>query len=55
MIQLQLFNGLHVARLLACTQRQAIVGLDMGSAQRVPEPDPLPGISFDTRPDLIQF
>ena len=25
------------------------------SAQRVPEPDPLPGISFDTRPDLIQF
>ena len=26
-----------------------------GSAQRVPEPDPLPGISFDTRPDPIQF
>ena len=25
------------------------------SAQRVPEPDPLPGISFDTRPDPIQF
>ena len=24
------------------------------SAQRVPEPDPLPGISFDTRPDPIQ-
>ena len=27
----------------------------MGSAQRVPEPVPLPGISFDTRPDPIQF
>ena len=27
----------------------------MNSAQRVPEPDPLPGISFDTRPDPIQF
>ena len=27
----------------------------VGSVQRVPEPDPLPGISFDTRPDLIQF
>ena len=27
----------------------------MYSAQRVPEPDPLPGISFDTRPDPIQF
>ena len=25
------------------------------SAQRVPEPDPLPGISFHTRPDPIQF
>ena len=25
------------------------------SAQRVPEPDPLPGISFDTRPYPIQF
>ena len=25
------------------------------SAQRVPKPDPLPGISFDTRPDPIQF
>ena len=25
------------------------------SAQRVPEADPLPGISFDTRPDPIQF
>ena len=25
------------------------------SAQRVPEPDPLPEISFDTRPDPIQF
>ena len=25
------------------------------SAQRVPEPDPLPSISFDTRPDPIQF
>ena len=25
------------------------------SAQRVPEPDPLPGISFNTRPDPIQF
>ena len=24
-----------------------------GSAQRVPEPDPLPGISFDTRPDSV--
>ena len=24
-------------------------------AQRVPEPDPLPGILFDTRPDPIQF
>ena len=23
------------------------------SAQRVPEPDPLPGISFDTRPDSV--
>ena len=28
---------------------------DMCSAQRVPEPDPLPGISFDTRPDPIHF
>ena len=27
----------------------------VNSAQRVPEPDPLPGISFDTRPDPIQF
>ena len=27
----------------------------ISSAQRVPEPDPLPGISFDTRPDPIQF
>ena len=26
-----------------------------GSAQRVPEPNPLPGISLDTRPDPIQF
>ena len=25
------------------------------SAQQVPEPDQLPGISFDTRPNLIQF
>ena len=25
------------------------------SAQRVPEPDPLPGISLHTRPDPIQF
>ena len=25
------------------------------SAQRVSEPDPLPGISVDTRPDPIQF
>ena len=25
------------------------------SAQRVPEPDQLPGISFDPRPDPIQF
>ena len=25
------------------------------SVQRVPEPDPLPGISSDTRPDPIQF
>ena len=25
------------------------------SAQQVPEPDPIPGISFDTRPDPIQF
>ena len=29
--------------------------LEVNSAQRVPEPDPLPGISFDTRPDPIQF
>ena len=29
--------------------------LEVSSAQRVPEPDPLPGISFDTRPDPIQF
>ena len=27
----------------------------LDSAQRVPEPDPLPGISFNTRPDPIQF
>ena len=27
----------------------------VGSAQQVPKPDPLPGISFDTRPDPIQF
>ena len=25
------------------------------SVQRVPEPDPIPGISFDTRPDPIHF
>ena len=25
----------------------------LASAQRVPEPDPLPGISFDTRPDSV--
>ena len=24
-----------------------------GSVQRVPEPDPLPGISFNTRPDSV--
>ena len=30
-------------------------GLILPSAQRVPEPDPLPSISFVTRPDLIQF
>ena len=30
-------------------------GGPVDSAQRVPEPDPLPGISFDTRPDMIQF
>ena len=29
--------------------------LYIASAQQVPEPDPLPGISFDTRPDPIQF
>ena len=26
-----------------------------GSAQRVPKPDPLPGNSFDTRPDPTRF
>ena len=26
---------------------------DDGSAQQVPEPDPLPGISIDTRPDSV--
>ena len=26
-----------------------------GSVQRVPKPDPIPGISFATRPDPIQF
>ena len=31
-----------------------IMGHDMASAQRVPEPDPLPGIFFDTRPDPTQ-
>ena len=31
------------------------VSVGMISAQRVPEPDPLPGISVDTRPDPIQF
>ena len=28
---------------------------ELSSAQRVPEPDPIPGISFDTQPDPIQF
>ena len=27
----------------------------VNSVQRVPEPDPIPGISFATRPDPIQF
>ena len=27
----------------------------ISSAQRVPKPDPLPSISFATRPDPIQF
>ena len=35
--------------------RTIVLKLVPGSAQRVPEPDPLPGISFDTRPDPIQF
>ena len=35
-------------------QHKCTVSLQI-SAQRVPEPDPLPGISFDTRPDPIQF
>ena len=36
----------------ACSMKEVHT---MPSAQRVPEPDPLPGISFDTRPDPIQF
>ena len=32
---------------------RAHVGVLLGSAQRVPEPDPLPGIFLETRPDLI--
>ena len=31
------------------------VKVNTTSAQRVPEHDPLPGISVDTRPDPIQF
>ena len=33
----------------------SLLNLCKCSVQRVPEPDPLPGISFDTRPDPIQF
>ena len=29
--------------------------LPLNSVQRVPEPDPIPGISFATRPDPIHF
>ena len=36
-------------------QRQHGAKRALCSAQRVPEPDPLPGISLDTRPDPIQF
>ena len=47
-------------KILSChtvikSQDQHLVQLIKFSAQRVPEPDPLPGISFDTRPDPIQF
>ena len=31
------------------------IALPTHSVQRVPEPDPIPGIFFDTRPDPIQF
>ena len=38
------------------TKDDFVIYTNLGvSAQRVPEPDPLPGISFDTRPDPIQF
>ena len=36
------------------TVHKVLTGV-LGSAQWVPEPDPLPGIFLDTRPDLIQF
>ena len=32
-----------------------LIYMDLTSAQRVPEPDPLPSIFFNTRPDPIQF
>ena len=49
-------NNLNSLQLNAFFQKKnmTVVWLII-SAQRVPEPDSLPGISFDTRPDPIQF
>ena len=40
---------------LLINDRQTIVVVLVVSAQRVPEPDLLPDIYLDTRPDPIQF
>ena len=45
-----LCNGIYLLAYL-----QASFYAVASSAQRVPEPDPLPGIFFDTRPDPNQF
>ena len=47
-----LFVGFINGRSRLCSENWAG---QTNSAQRVPEPDPLPGISFDTQPDPIQF
>ena len=39
----------------SCKYNNILHEMAISSVQRVPEPDPIPGISFATRPDPIQF